>query len=197
MINRHQTKRPRRQKKADRILHQDATAAEIRCDHANAPFDRLARAMDRKWGVDRLPELVSPETAEKYGSALAKLNAAISSNDPEAVVLRAGVCMRGMAAMDREATAAGQQEATGDFWEYRLGSFHFGILKDAEQWPAAKEARPDLMMFTMREAALALKSYCETVPLAEIKKHFPAAQVSKLPDKLPSDFFKHGDDIPF
>ena len=50
-----QTKRPRRERKADRLMSPDATKAQIECDYAIAPMDRLALEMDRKWGIDRLP----------------------------------------------------------------------------------------------------------------------------------------------
>ena len=78
-----QHKRPRRQKKGDRLLDRAASLNEIQCDKAVAVMDRLAIQMDRRWGVDRLPELVSIETAQKYGSALAKLNAALEGNDQQ------------------------------------------------------------------------------------------------------------------
>ena len=45
------------------------------CDYALAPFDRRFREMDKKWGCDKLPELVSAETAAKWGSTMEKLNA--------------------------------------------------------------------------------------------------------------------------
>jgi hypothetical protein len=72
-------KRPTRQRKSDRMLHSGVTQEEIQCDYALAPFDHMAHSLDLKWGVDRLVELVSPDMAERYGSAMAKLNAAIDA----------------------------------------------------------------------------------------------------------------------
>ena len=58
------TKQPiRRQKKSDRLITPHASKDEIMIDFAIGPFDRLTREMERKWGVDMLPELVSAETA--------------------------------------------------------------------------------------------------------------------------------------
>lgn len=191
---------PRRQRKGDRLLTPDATRAEIAMDHAIAPLDRLAADFERKWGIDRLPTLVSPDMAAKYGTAIGQLHEAMTAGDVQVVAHKAAVCMRGLSAMDAEATAAGHEPATGAFWEYDLGGFHFGVLRDAEQWQTVRDARPDLMFFTMREVALALKAYAETVPLAEVKKHFPDAQISKLPsgEKMPAGFFERGGDpIPF
>lgn len=58
--------KPKRQKKSDRLMYAGIRKEEMMCDMAIAPMDRLAEQMDTIWGVDRLPELVSPATAAKY-----------------------------------------------------------------------------------------------------------------------------------
>ncbi len=88
--------RPTRQKKDDRILHRGATANEIRADLSLAPFDKAVREMDKRWGVDRLPELVSVESAAKWGKAVAGLNGAIDAQDPDKVKFWVEVCLRGL-----------------------------------------------------------------------------------------------------
>src|SRR6056300_584252 len=108
--------RPKRQKKSDRILHSGQTQNQIMTDYAVAPFDRKAEEMDEKWGIDRLVELVSAETAAKYGSAMAKFNDAIDAGDPSVTAARAQVCIRGMDAMDAEAAAAGAQRGSIVVW---------------------------------------------------------------------------------
>lgn len=174
-------KRPRRQRKADRLTYSGASREEIECDYAVAPLDRLATKMDEKWGIDRLPELVSAETAQRYGSAMAKLNAALETNDPAEVLKRAQVCMRGLAAMDREATEAGQPQASADYWEYELEGFRFAIMRDDRNWMACKDARPDLTFFSLREVGVALKALKIDNPIfKEVKKHFPAAELSSI-----------------
>lgn len=192
-------KRPRRQRKGDRLMSPDARQDEIRCDYALAPFDRAARAMEEKWGIDRLPGLVPPEMAERYGSAIAKLNAAINASNPEDVAARAAVCIRGLDAMDKAATEAGHEPATGDFWEYDLDGFRFAVLHDKAEWQTAHEKRPDLQFYSRREVAMALKAYANTVPLEAVKRHFPGSEINSLPQSnLPKDFFKNGgDEIPW
>jgi len=177
-------KRPRRQKKGDRLLDRDATQNEIMCDKAVAVMDRLAIQMDERWGVDRLPELVSIETAQKYGAALAKLNAALKAGDPKEVAHRAQVCMRGLKAMNDEAEAAGQPKASADYWEYDIDGFKFAVMKDGGHWMACKDARPDLRFFTMREIGVALRALNIDNPIfAEIKKHFPQAQIDSIAER--------------
>jgi len=66
-------KRPSRQKLDDCLISPAASTPEaIGCDMALGGLDRVAREMDCKWRVDRLPDLVSAEMAAKYGSAMGK-----------------------------------------------------------------------------------------------------------------------------
>jgi hypothetical protein len=178
-----QTPRPRRQRKGDRLLNPDARRAEIETDHAVAPFDRMANEMDAKWGIDRLPTLVTPELAARYGAAVGYLNECIRENDPAKTVAAVNNCLRGMEAMNAEATKLGRKPASGRYIEYALEDehggepFRFGILFDGAEWQTAQDQRPDLKFFTMREAAIALRTKMNTGPIAEIKKAFPGAQV--------------------
>lgn len=186
-------KRPTRQRKADRVLHSGVTQEEIRCDYAVAPFDHMAHAMDRKWGVDRLVELVPPEMAERYGAAMAKLNAAIDAADPEQVSLRAGVCMRGMAAMDKAATEAGAEPASQDVWLVQADGKEFGLLRDARAWQSVQEKHPGVRLISEREMILAIEMYQRSLAgqmVQAVKDSFPQADVIKIPndnleDELP------------
>lgn len=192
--------RPRRQRKGDRLTGLRDRANEVACDHAVAPFDRAARDMDEKWGIDRLPELVSPALAAKYGEALAHMNACIAEEDPAKLADAAANCIRGMAAMDAEATANGHQPATGEFWEYELRDdhevFRFAIIRNDAEWPALRRQRPDLLIFTMHEAAVALRGLSKKTALEAAKTHFPNAKIQNSPD-LPPGFWDHGDTIDF
>lgn len=194
-------KRPRRRRKADRLLNPDCKKAEIECDFAIAPLDRLATQMDMLWGIDRLPELVSPGTARRYGSAMAHLNDCIAKSDPVATQAAAENCMRGLQAMDAEARAAGAEPARGDFWEYRLDAmdgkpeFHFCVMPDNAEWQTVKAKRPELTMFTMREIAIALQAQAGAPLVAEVKDAFPGAEITKIREKPNYDL--GGDEIPF
>jgi len=173
--------RPKRQKMGDRLLNVGASQERIRCDYAVAPFDRAAWAMDSKWGVDVLPELVSPETASKYGIAVSKLNEAIEAADAEKTEKWAMSCIRGLKAMDEEATASGAQpasEACLSVEDDQGNVYH--VMHDPRAWPRIKEANPDLETVTPREVAIALTFWKEhkvgTMSEA-VKEHFPEAEV--------------------
>lgn len=178
-----QTPRPRRKRKGDRLLNPGAKRTEIETDHAVAPFDQMATEMDVRWGIDRLPSLVTPELASRYGAAVAYLNECIRENDPAKTIAAVNNCLRGMEAMNAEAERLGATPASGDYIEYELEAepggepFRFGILKDGCEWQAAKAERPDLEFYTLREVAIALRAKIQTGPIAEIKKQFSGAEV--------------------
>lgn len=171
--------RPTRQKKDDRILHKGATANEIRADLSLAPFDKAVREMDRKWGVDRLPELVSVESAAKWGKAVAGLNGAIDAQDPDKVKFWVEVCLRGLAAMDAEAVALGRPVSDPMIWEHEFEGTVYGIIEDGREWPAAYAKRPGIAIHSMREVAVALHAHRNGLVNA-IKLSFPGAEVKAV-----------------
>lgn len=190
---------PYRQKKADRLLTpgSDRSPEAIRCDYAVAPVDQRARQMDKKWGVDRLPELVSPVTAQKFGSALARLNAALDATDPDEALARAAVVIRGLDAMDAEAEAAGAPQASPHVIQAEVDGWRFGILTDAAFWPAAQEAHPGLTLFSLREIAVAMRTMQMHHPMIEEAKKIGGAEIIAIKPKLDAAFWDDGgDDIP-
>ena len=184
--------RPTRQKKDDRILTKGATADEIRADMSLAPFDRAVREMDKKWGVDRLPELVSSESAAKWGKAMAGLNGAIDAKDPDKVKFWVEVCLRGLQAMDAEAVAAGRPVSDPMIWEHEYEGTVYGIIEDGREWPAAYAKRPGIAIHSMREVAVALHEHRNGLVNA-VKLAFPGAEVKRVRSK-PEDL---DDDLSF
>ncbi len=171
--------RPTRQKKDDRILHRGATANEIRADLSLAPFDKAVREMDKRWGVDRLPELVSVESAAKWGKAVAGLNGAIDAQDPDKVKFWVEVCLRGLTAMDAEAVSLGRPVSDPMIWEHEYEGTVYGIIEDGREWPAAYAKRPGIAIHTMREVAVALHAHRNGLVDA-VKLAFPGAEVKAV-----------------
>jgi len=166
---------------------------QIKCDFALAGFDRMANAMDHKWGIDRLVELVPADVAAKYGSAMAKLNQAIDDQDPDEVAVRASVCIRGMQAMDQIATQAHGEPPTAQVWVVEADGYTFGLMRDPRAWQRAQEAYPKLELITEREMVLALTMYRRSLAKEMIdaaKAAFPGAEVTavrnmELEDDIP------------
>lgn len=182
--------RPKREMKADRLLGHQASVQEIQCDYALAPFDRMARAMELKWGIGVLEELVSPETAMKFGSAMAKMNEAINSGDPEMTAARAAVCIRGLEAMDREATGSGAAPASDDVWIVEADGHQFGLMRDARAWQRVQDKHPNIELVSNREMVLALLQYRGSVAreaLEIARKSFPDAEITAINTKAGRD----------
>lgn len=182
----HRPTKPKRHRKADRIVHRDIPAVQVKCDYALAQFDRMANAMDRKWGVDRLVELVPAEVSVKYGSAMAKLNQAIDEQDPDEVAVRAAVCVRGMEAMDRIASQSHGEPPTAQVWVVEADGYSFGLMRDSRAWQRAQEAYPKLELISEREMVLALTMYKNSLAKEMIdaaKAAFPGAEVTAIRNK--------------
>ena len=169
-----------RQKKSDRLTQGKQSKEAIMCDLATGPLDRMAGDMDLKWGADVLTELVTPEMAAKYGSAVAKLLEALDEGKPDVVVARVGVCMRGLQAMDAQATKAGAQRSSLDVWQVELNDETIGIMREGRSFQKIKDEMPNVKLYTLREVAIAMDFYNDHafgIMIEETKKHFPNADV--------------------
>ena len=185
-----QMKQNKRQKKSDRILHGSQSKDAIMCDYALAPVDRLAIQMDEKWGIDVLPELVSVSMSQKYGSAVAKMNAAVEAGDVDECRKRCEVVMRGLQAMDAEAERTGAQRASTDVWEVEIDGKLFGVMRDGRSWRTIKKQRPELELLTLREVGLAYSWFRDNWA-GELEKaakqSFPGAEIIDIKGKLFDD----------
>ena len=173
-------KRPQRQKLGDRMLVKGAREAEVKIDYAVAPLTKLANELDKFWGYDVLPELVPPEMAEKFGGAVAKLNAAIEAQNVDEVVKWAGVCIRGSKAMHEAALASGAAPASDEAWLIEADGKQYALLKDSRAWQRFQDKHPKIEVVTERELILALQWYRKSrigEMMSEVKQHFPKAEV--------------------
>ncbi len=160
-----------------------------------APFDHAMNAAEEKWGINRLPELVSVDTAEKWGSAMAKLNNAISDANPEEIKARAGVCLRGLAAMEAEAIAAGHQPKPADVWECEYEGRVFSVIKDGRDHKTLGDKFDGRRIYTMREVAIAL-NHLDKDLFAAVKDQFPNSKMTGI-KKAPIPDFPENEDLPF
>ena len=168
--------------KLDRLVGSGLTPDEMACSYAVAPFDKLAATMDRKWGADRLAQLVPDEMAMRFGSAMGKLNAALAAGDPTEVLKRAQVCQRGLAAMNVKAEELNAEKASTEIWEVQHEGITFGIMRDGDCWHEARDARPDLQLVTLGEVAVALtERHNRVIGKSERDESFARAVGDKFP----------------
>ena len=158
--------------------------------HSVQSLDRVVVEMDEKWGVDRLPALVSAETAAKFGSAKAKLDAALERNDDVEVARRCSVLARGYAAMDKEAERLGREVMKPQAWVWRDedGNPHAFVRESAEAIAYGKD-NPGTAVFTMAEISrMSAIFQDETDKIGTtVKQTFPGATIVRIDDKVPDD----------
>ena len=171
-------KKPAYNRKSDKMIHPRAAAVDITCDLLCAPLERVGKEMDLRWGVNVLPTLVSVESAARWAKAVNGLEAAVKEQDASKTKAWVEVCLRGYAAMDKEAIEAGRKFADPEIWEYEFNGHVFGVIADNKEWPAAYAKRPGLTIYTMREVAIALAASADIV--ATVKDAFPGAQVTEI-----------------
>lgn len=170
--------------KTDRLLNPGATSAEIRCDHAVAPWDRIATAMERKWGQGRLHGLVAPALAERYGAAVAHMHACMNAGDSAATAAAAENCIKGLHKMDAEAMAAGYAPPAITAWQIEYEGQKYAVIQDVQNWQLAEAQYPGWQIVTMREAAVALHAFKGAIAAGNIvKSAFPGAEITAIRNK--------------
>ena len=165
--------------------------------HATGPLDKLAHEMELKWGAGRLPTLVSEDTAIKFGSAKAKLDAAIEADDVEEVRKRVDVMKRGWSKLDAEAARIGSKPLSAlspDVWTTVSGDGEIVALarsrEDAEALLAEGTA---LRIYTLDEIMRIIASF-EDGLLKHAKNEFPGAEVTNIRDTFD---WSRGDEVEF
>lgn len=180
----------------DSEVHGDSVTDAIH--HALLPLDRAASEMELKWGCDRLPSLVSPETAARFGSAKAKLDAAIQENDPQEVTRRAGVMIRGWDKMDAEAAERGFKALSPDIWSHTTaGGAKVAVARsEAEAGKASKmESFQNVRIYSLDEIGRILDH--DSLKLVNAAKDvFPGAKIKEI-RKTGTSKTKLNDPVPF
>lgn len=165
-------------------------------------LDHLAKQMETKWGVDRLPLLVSDQLRAAFYQQKDLLDEALTSGDLALIDIQVGGMKRAWEALDQAATQSGQPILSADIWEVKLpvsGRVVAFVKTSAE---AQAIARPDLETWTVSEIAQLIDGMDENV--RAVKQLFPGAEITAITkketpsqtDEKPFDWSK-GDEIPF
>ena len=195
-------RRPHR-RRGDRLIHPDQFQERNRvaADYAAGPADEWRRRMDRKWGDDRLPDLVSPDLAAKYGRQVERLHAAMTADplDLDAVTAEAQRMVNAYRALDAAAEAAGHQPHAADVWELRIDGQRAAIVRDAALAVAWAQDHRDVQVYSLDEIGRILGAdYARAVRAA--KNAFPGATVTAArgaPERDPALDAVLDDVIPF
>lgn len=151
-----------------------------------ARLDAEVVEIEGKWGVDRLPRIVSIEMAAKFGSAQAKLNAAIETGDVAAIVQRAAIMLRGWEALDDHASACvnPDTEREDGLWGYRHGGKPYTIvLERSKAHREASRAIDPALVVTVGELLTCWEARMDRGPVDAAKTVFPGASVTAVRQK--------------
>lgn len=167
-----------------------------RIQNALVEHDRVVADYESRWGVDRLPELVSQELRAKFWQQRDKLNNAIEQNDGKDTQHQVQVMCRAYAALEKAALEAGHKELSGEYWEMPMPDGRvLGVTRTmAEAGKVARDNR-DMVVYSLEELANLLHSrHKETMAkVDQVKSLFPGAAITEVkPSKEPID-----DEIPF
>ncbi len=149
---------------------------------ARASLDRLdavASAMERRWGIGRLPKLVDANLAVRFASQRQRLDAAISADVPAVTAVQAEAMLRAWQALDAAAAASGWQPLSPAIWETVLpGTGEIvAIVRDADDAQAVART-VNGTVWTLAEVAIAIEAFGDGVRAA--KRAFPAAEVTAV-----------------
>ena len=170
--------------------------------HALAPLDEVARQMEQKWGIERLPRLASEASAMKFGRAREYLDVLLERNDDgegdvEKIAAAAANLRKGWLALDAEATSAGATTFDPIGWSMMVDGHPCVIVRDPAAAGHIQAQDQNRTVYTLDEIANIVSAFRRTKAWAgveEAKAAFPGATVSVGPPK--SDLFED-DEIPF
>lgn len=156
-------------------------------------LDDKAIAVEAKWGIGTIETLVSKSTLEKWQRQLAKLEDAIHTQNIPLLHELASGAVRGWAAMENEAIAAGHTPNEPTFWEVTAhnGAVYRFYKNYSDAKAAHKPAGPPVIIMAIQEAANMDQAARERVFAKEPQKE---TRTTPADQKFN---FKKGDDIPF
>lgn len=139
--------------------------------------DEIARQMETKWGMGRLPALVPIDLATRFRAQARKFNQATQDYDCHEIRKHGEAMERAWAALDATATSAGAEPLPHDVWEARGpdGSVVL-IARTADE---ARKAMFDrkCSAWSLDEIAKAMAAFPE---LMKLKTVFPGAEVTSF-----------------
>lgn len=142
--------------------------------------DAVTVAMERKWGMGRLPLLVSDDLRTRWYRQWDHFTATLAAGDEAVMEACAPATIRGWQAMDASATGDQHPPMNPDVWEIDMGDGRVvGVVRDAsEASVAASWARfHGRELWTLDEIKELIRAAGRTV--GQAKQLFPGARVTK------------------
>lgn len=186
------TTRPR--PKPSKVYYQATQPAMRRMQDALHRYDDVVSEVEGRWGVDRLVWVVGGDLRDRFEQQMDRLNAAIDKCDPS-IEHEVDVTLRGVAALEAAAIAAGAKPLSGDYIEGRMPDGRvIAITATAYEAGKVKRDNRDMVVYSVDEVGRIIEGLNKEAPVVDaIKNAFAGAEVvSVKPVKHDLD-----DEIPF
>ena len=186
------TTRPR--PKPSKVYYQPTQPAMRRMQDALHRYDDVVSEVEGRWGVDRLVWLVGGDLRDRFEQQMDKLNAAIDKCDPS-IEHEVEVTLRGVAALEAAAIAAGAQPLTGDYIEGRMPDGRvIAITATAYEAGKVKRDNREMVVYSVDEIGRIIEGLNKEAPVVDaIKNAFVGAEVVSV-KPVPANL---DDEIPF
>ena len=186
------TTRPR--PKPSKVYYQPTQPAMRRMQDALHRYDDAVSEVEGRWGVDRLVWLVGGELRDRFEQQMDKLNAAIDKCDPS-IEHEVEVTLRGVAALEAAAIAAGAKPLTGDYIEGRMPDGRvIAITATAYEAGKVKRDNREMVVYSVDEIGRIIEGLNKEAPVVDaIKNAFVGAEVVSV-KPVPANL---DDEIPF
>ena len=167
--------------------------ADRKIQSALVELDKVASDMERRWGVDRLREIVSPELRERFDETLDRLNAAIGLRDVDGVEKHAAAMGRGWIALENAAKSSGARELDGRHWEAALPDGRvLCVAETREEAYKVSLDRPGCVVLSVPEIAALFGIWDGKGLVTEALVAFPGAEIVEARERV-----ELNDEIPF
>lgn len=187
------TQRPVPDDLMDPVCYGDNTADAIH--HAIIPLDKMVSDLETVWGPSRLIELASPEMAAKFGSAKARLDAAVMAVDAPEVTKRVGVLMRGYVALAKHAQDNGHKPMAPETFSITSPQGNkYVFAKNNNDAHLAAKISEGARVYSIEEIARIIDCWEAGKFTNAVKEHFPGATVTEVNNKPAADW-KEGDEL--
>jgi hypothetical protein len=186
------TTRPR--PKPSKVYYQPTQGAMRRMQDALHRYDDVVSEVEGRWGVDRLVWLVGGDLRDRFEQQMDRLNAAIDKCDPS-IEHEVEVTLRGVAALEQAAIAAGAKPLSGDYIEGRMPDGRV-IAITATGYEAGKVKRDnrEMVVYSADEIGRIIEGLNKDAPVVNaIKNAFAGAEVQSV-KPVPANL---DDEIPF
>jgi hypothetical protein len=170
-----------------------------KCRAALATYDAVVRALEVKWGVDRLPLLVEADLRDRFWAQMDVLNAALTKGSGVEVEEAVAATVRGMQALERRAMELGAETVTGEVWEETTpNGAVVAVCRDASEIAKIRDDGRLDRVYTMSEVEAIVEAWEEGKAgqlTNKVKSLFDGATIESVkPKVVEADL---NDEIPF